>query len=120
MAELRATGGTITVSLSTVEKIATLRSGFRIPRSAVSSAGSIQTPFKTVRGIRSPGILIPSKIAAGTWRHRDGKDLLLLHARHSQAVVLELTGQEFLHVVVSDNDPQRTLERLRLPRNGVV
>ena len=47
-----------------------------IPRCPVRSAAPIHTPCQTIRGIRSPGILIPTKIATGTGRHREGKDLL--------------------------------------------
>jgi len=64
MAELTAEGDTIVVSLTPLEKFATLRSQLRIPRSAISSATSMHTPFQTIRGIRSPGILIPSKFFA--------------------------------------------------------
>ena len=61
MAELRAEGDSIVVSLTPVEKLATFRFRLSIPRSAVSSAAPIHTPFQTIRGIRSPGILIPPR-----------------------------------------------------------
>ena len=114
MAQLNSEGDTIVVVLTALEKVATFRRGLRLPRSAVSSAASTQTPFRTIRGLRSPGIFVPSRIAVGIWRYRGGKDLVLLHRRHHEAVVLELTGQEFQRVVVTDEDPERTLRHLRL------
>ena len=114
MAELTADGDTVVISLTALEKLATFRSRLRIPRSGISSAAPIHTPFQTVRGIRSPGILIPSKIAVGIWRHREGNDLLLIYSQHNEAVALELTGQTFQRIVVSNNNPQQTLDNLQL------
>jgi hypothetical protein len=118
MAKLTAEGDTIVISLTSLEKLATFRAGIRIPRSAVSSATLIHTPFRGIRGIRSPGILIPSRVAAGTLRHQEGKDLLLIHSKDNEALVLGLTGQAFQRIVVSDKNPERVLENLQLtPRH---
>lgn len=72
MPSLRLTNTTVTVHLDTGEKIGALSRDIVIPRSAITEVEPIGNPIAVVRGIRAPGLDVPGRVKAGTWRRRGG------------------------------------------------
>jgi hypothetical protein len=72
----------------------------RIPLVNVWRARAVESPWEELRGVRSPGIGWPKRIAVGTWRFSGGKDFVAVH-RKGPGVVVELAGVEFARLVVS-------------------
>src|SRR4051812_352575 len=103
MATLRREGDELVVLLNDLEKIGGLRSGPRVPLSAIRDVRVTDNPFRELRGLRAPGTGIPGVIAVGTWRYRGGKDFAALY-RGSPAVVVELGGADFNRLLVSAHD----------------
>ncbi|MFL5926654.1 MAG: hypothetical protein ACJ77E_06945 [Gaiellaceae bacterium] len=103
MATLRREGGELVVLLNDLEKIGGLRSGPRVPLSAVRDVRVTENPFRELRGLRAPGTGVPGVIALGTWRYRGGKDFAALY-RGGPAVVVELDGAKLSRLLVSAHD----------------
>jgi|1185.fasta_scaffold723316_2 hypothetical protein len=111
MATLRREGDELVVLLNDLEKIGGLRSGPRVPLSAIRDVRVTDNPFRELRGLRAPGTGIPGVIALGTWRYRGGKDFAALY-RGGPAVVVELEGAPLRRLLVSAHDAALLREEL--------
>jgi len=111
MAELAIDAESVTVVMSTVEKVESLHGDLVIARSAVRSVRAVSDGLAEVHGLRAPGTGIPGVIAAGTFHGKLGRTFAIAHHR-TPAVVLELSGHTFDRVVVTVDDPAGVVRRL--------
>jgi hypothetical protein len=111
MPTITITPDTVTVRLSTAEKVGALHSDVTIPRSAVVAATVVDDSMSAVSGIRAPGYAMPGHAKLGTWRHHDGKDFIAVYADRP-AVELRLAGQPYERLLVSVDDPQAVVGQL--------
>jgi hypothetical protein len=111
MATLRREGDELVVLLNDLEKLGGLRSGPRVPLSAIRDVRVTNSPFRELRGMRSPGTGIPGVIALGTWRYRGGKDFAALY-RGGPALVIELEGAGLARLLISAHDAALVREEL--------
>ncbi len=117
MSELAVSETDVTVRLSRWERIGAMRGDLVVPRTAVTGARAVPVAWAEIRGLRAPGYGMPRHAAVGTWRHDGVKDFVSV--RYGQpGLVIELTGQPFARLVVSDPDPAGALERLGLAAHG--
>jgi len=93
----------VRIRLTTIEKLFALRGDLTFPRAAVRSVERFDEALDAVRGIRAPGLGVPGRVMIGTWRRRDGKDLVVAR-RGEPGVRIELEGQRFAAVVVGGDD----------------
>jgi hypothetical protein len=105
------TPDTVTVELSTAEKVGALHSDLSIPRSAIVAATVVDDSMGGVAGIRAPGYAMPGHAKLGTWRHHDGKDFIAVYADRP-AVELRLTGQRYRRLLISVDDPHAVAAQL--------
>jgi hypothetical protein len=98
MARLTLTDDTLQLRFTITEKILGLVRNHDFPRSAIASARVEQDGLGAVRGMRAPGLALPSVRKIGTWRGQ-GRTLVSI-ARRQPAVVVELQGQRFDRLVV--------------------
>ena len=112
MALLRREGPELVVLLNDLEKAGAFRGNVRVPAAAVRDVRVSESPFRELRGLRSPGTGWPGVIALGTWRGGGGKDFAALY-RGGPAVVVELEGAEFRRLLVSAHDAADVVEALR-------
>lgn len=124
MAQISISGSELHIRLTLGEKVAALRGDLRVPLSRIAAVGVEQHPFEAVRGVRAPGVAIPRRTAIGTWQHRSGTDVALLHGS-GPAVRIELvdsvTGRRRLRrVFVSSEDASTEVDILgrALARRG--
>ena len=110
MAKLIVSGDVITVSLSAMEKVETLKGNVSFPRAAVMSARAVPSGMAELQGMRV-GTGLPGVIAAGTW-HQGGQVTFAVCHGNGPAVVLDLAGQQYQRIVITAGDPQEVLASL--------
>jgi len=94
MARVEVHSDRVIIRLTASEKAVSLRKrDVVLVRSAITSALITNDPWVWIRGIRSPGAIIPSSFAYGTWRTRRGRDFVLAR-RGRDAVVIDLEPPE--------------------------
>ena len=94
MARVEVHGDRVVVKLTASEKVAAFRRrDIVLDRAAITSAVVTDDPWIWIRGVRSPGTVIPGRIAAGTWRNLSGRDFVLARAGRG-AVVIDLEVPE--------------------------
>jgi hypothetical protein len=104
--------GDLCLRLSWLEKLEASHGNLRIPLASVSSVRSVTTAWPELRGIRAPGTGIPNVVAVGTRRGRFGKDFAVVHGK-GPAVVVELEGARYRHLIVTVADPDATAATIR-------
>lgn len=105
MAKVELTNGDVVVRLTTAEKLGALRGGLRFPKSSVERVEVFEKGLRATRGIRAPGLALPGRIKAGTWRsRRHGREFVAV-TKGRPAVRLHLADQPFASVLVSADDP---------------
>lgn len=110
MATVDVEGDTVTVRLSTAEKVASLRGDVRFPRSAVTGVEVVEDALGATRGMRAPGFALPGRRKIGTWRGR-GKEFVSA-AGGQRGVRITLEGQPWAAVVLGLDDPEGVAARL--------
>ncbi len=103
MATVHLTTETLTVRLTRGEKLAGLLRDLTVPLDAVSDVEVVPDALAAVRGLRAPGLGLPSR-RIGTWRRR-GRRTLVSVRRGRPGLRLELTGPRFDTVLVALPDP---------------
>lgn len=96
MARVEIHGARVVIVLTSAEKIAAMRRrDITLSRAAITSAVITEDPWVWIRGVRSPRLHVPGKLAIGTWRSLAGTDFVLARAGR-EAVVLdcEVPGEQ--------------------------
>lgn len=94
MARIEVHADRVILRLTAAEKtVALRRRDIVLDRAAIRSAVITDDPWVWIRGIRSPGALLPRGMAYGTWRTRKGHDFVLAR-RGREAVVIDLDVPE--------------------------
>ncbi|MEC5185575.1 hypothetical protein RCH12_003052 [Cryobacterium sp. MP_3.1] len=114
MASLRVHPDRLEIHLTAAEKtLAFRREDVVIQRENIRSVTITDDPWIWVRGIRAPGALVPLVLAVGVWKFHGGKDFLAIKRRR-QAVVIDLTGDDFARVILSTNHAPDLIASLKL------
>lgn len=111
MAAIRIDQESVTIALSTREKVEAVHGDVRLARSWVLSARVVPDGIAEVHGLKAPGTGLPGVIKVGTWRGRGGTTFAVCHGE-GPAVVMELAGAAFDRVVVTVDDPEDVVRQL--------
>lgn len=112
MADLQIHDDSVTISLSVAEKIEAIHGDITIPRSAITTVREVPDGMQEVHGLRMPGTGLPGVILVGTFREPNRTTFAVCHGQRP-AVVLDLTGQSYDRVVVTVDNPDDALPKLR-------
>ena len=102
--------------MSLLGKIAALHGDVRVPLHTVSEVAEETDPWVHLRGIRSPGKVLPALIAYGTRRHRGERDFAAIQGT-GPAVRVDLTARDTVQATAR-NGPGPSLEPRAHHRRG--
>ena len=115
MSTVTVTDRTLTISLTTAEKVAGLHRDVQVPLAAVTAVEVVPDALAAVRGVRAPGLAWPGLRKVGTWRSKGGAEFVV--AAHRQpGVRVRLQGQKLDSLLVGTPDAvelARTIEAAR-------
>jgi len=117
MARVVASGDTVTLALTRVERLEGFRGDIVAALDSVRAVRASDDLWSELRGIRAPGTGIPGVIAVCTCRGSFGKDFAAIHGR-GPGVVVEFDGEPFQRWLVSVDDPGRVVAGLSTPGGG--
>jgi predicted dinucleotide-binding enzyme len=114
VASVRVDDGTVTVALSSAEKIEALHGDLTVPRTAVVRARAVPDGLAEVRG-QQMAAGWPGVSTAGTVRDvARGFDMVTFAVCHGRrpAVVLDLADQPYDRIVITAGNPHEIVSRL--------
>lgn len=111
MADLLIDDDSVTVALSTTEKVEAIKGDITVPRSSITGARVVPDGLDEIHGRRAPGTALPGVVMVGTWRTSEAVTFAACHGRRP-AVVLDLSGQAYDRLVVTVDDPEDVVKRL--------
>ncbi|TFD22621.1 hypothetical protein [Cryobacterium sp. TMS1-13-1] len=115
MASLSVHSDRLEIHLTRAERtLALRRDSIVVQRENIRSVIITEDPWIWLRGIRSPGSMIPLVLAAGTWKFHGGKDFVSIK-RHRPAVVIDLVDEEFARVILTSQHAADFVDSLKLP-----
>jgi hypothetical protein len=88
-----------------------LSKGVDVPMTSVVDVG-VSDRKAVMRGWRAPGTHLPKAMTAGTFRAHGEKDLWMVGPA-KEVLVIELTGEEYRHLIVQVEDPHAAVEALK-------
>ena len=113
----------VVIKLSRSERaLALRRADVVLDRDSITSALITDDPWVWLRGVRSPGTHLPTKLAMGTWRGLGGKDFVLIRSGRP-AVVLDFDvpdDEGFERVILSTGHAADLIRALRLEGESAV
>jgi hypothetical protein len=112
MAKLKVHDCELVVRLSPLEKLGALRGDVHLRLAAVRSARVSDRPWSEPRGIRAPGTGFPGVISLGTRRGSGVLDFAAVY-RGGPAVVVDLEGAHFDRLVVTCDDADDVVRRIK-------
>jgi hypothetical protein len=102
VATLRVAKGTLSVLLTSGEKIAGVLRDVDVPLNSVRDVEVVREPIASLRGVRAPGLRLPRR-AIGTWRRRGERTLVSIR-RGQPAVRVRLEGARWDALLVGSDD----------------
>ncbi len=115
MAELFRDQGTLTLKLTTGEKMEGVHGDIRVPIMSVQSVEILDDVIHAVHGMRSPGTGIPGVLAIGTFRSSSETIFAVVHHQNKRGVKVRLTGEHFDAFIVGSDNPESLMASLNLP-----
>lgn len=115
MSTLHIENGTVTLHLTTGEKVAGIHGDLEFPVTAVTSVEVVPDALAAVHGMRAPGLSLPGVRKVGTWRTKEGSEFVVASAGQA-GVRLHLKGEKLSSVLIGDADADelaRTVEAAR-------
>lgn len=109
MASLVIGDDTVTVHLSSVEKVEAVHGDLTLPRSAVVGARAVEDALREVHGLRLPGTGLPGFVLVGTFLTHDTRTFAVCHG-HAPGLVVELAGARYDRLVLTCDDPAAVVE----------
>ncbi|GGD29374.1 hypothetical protein GCM10010915_06950 [Microbacterium faecale] len=93
---------TLEIQLAPLERVLARRSEIvRVERARIAKVQLTEDPFTWLRGVRSPGTHVPSRLAYGTWKSVFGDDFAAMR-NGRPGVVIDLEGDdEFERILVT-------------------
>lgn len=108
MTKISVSGGVLTVEIQGLHQLWAFTRSIRVPmahvRGATADPGIVHEP----KGLRAPGIHVPGAVI-GTFR-RDGETHFWDVRSGAQAVVIELTDENYDRLIVDVEDPRHTVD----------
>lgn len=102
----------VDLELAPAEKVAGLHGDVTIPLTSITDVEVVPDALGAAHGLRAPGLSVPGVRKIGTWRTRDGSELVV--ARRGEAGVrITMTGQSLASVLVGLDDAEGFATRLR-------
>lgn len=103
------------VALTATERALSFRrDSVRVERSTIRKVQLVDDPWTWLRGVPTPGTVIPRTFAMGTWRSASGDDFVLVR-RSRASVVIDLEGDpEFQRLVLTTRHGLALVQALRL------
>jgi hypothetical protein len=132
MARVEVFADRLVIKLSAPERtLALRRQELVLSRDAITSAVITDDPWVWLRGVRSPGAHLPTKLAIGTWRGLGSKDFALIKSGRPAIVIdFEVADGEdagwvgefdsFARVIISTNHAAELIRALRLEGESAV
>lgn len=88
MARIEVFSDRVVIKLSAAERtLAVRKREIVLSRDRITSALITDDPWVWLRGVRSPGAFIPTKLAIGTWRGFGGRDFSLIRSGRPAIVI---------------------------------
>lgn len=112
MAEWLIEGDELVLHLSLLGKVVALHRDVRVPLDAVSEVADEPDPWMHLRGIRSPGKVLPALIAYGTRRHRGGRDFAAIQGTGPAVRVDLKPATKYTRLMATVSDHHSSLERI--------
>ena len=102
MAQIIEQNGNLVLSLSKLEKVATLHGDIVAKKSDLISQKTIDKPWRSglLRGFRAPGTGIPFYLLLGTMRYIGGKDFTIIY-RNKPVELLEFKNGPYKRWIIS-------------------
>lgn len=126
MARIEVFPDRVVIKLSAAERTLAMRKrDIVLSRERITSALITDDPWVWLRGVRSPGAHLPTKLAVGTWRGFGGNDFCLIRSGRP-AIVLDFDVPEeagrgwvgefddYARVILSTDHAAELIEALRL------
>ncbi|MDJ1114326.1 hypothetical protein [Microbacterium dauci] len=103
------------VALTATERALSFRrESVRVERSSITKVQLVDDPWTWLRGVPSPGTVVPRTFAMGRWRSAGGDDFVLVR-RSRASVVIDLEGDpEFQRLVLTTRHGLALVQALRL------
>ena len=103
------------VALSVTERALSFRKGaVRVERAHIRKVQLVDDPWTWLRGVPTPGTVIPRTFAMGVWRSAGGDDFVLIRRRRA-SVIIDLEGDpEFQRLVITTRHGLALVQALRL------
>lgn len=111
MAKVTVADGILTVEISGLDKLWSLKSRLEIPLAHVRGATADPGVAHYRGGWRGPGTYVPGALTAGTF-HQDGDRVFWDVHDPAQAIVIELDDERYQRLVVQVDDPKSTAETI--------
>ena len=112
MAELIRDGDTLTLKLTSLEKMEGVHGDLRAPIGSVTSVTALDDAIHEVRGWRLPGARLPGVFAMGTFVNGSERVFAIVHHRPASGVKVSFHTGGYSAWIVSTEDPKALIAEL--------
>ena len=101
------------ILITPLQTALSLQRSFILPAANITEVSECADPWAAIQGIRTRGVMLPGRMAVGTWRGTGWTDFIAI-TRRNPGWIIELRGPKYRRAIVTSDHLAKSPETAQM------